>query len=723
MQTAENAPRTAKKARVPRVRPVYFNRELSWLEFNRRVLEEAMDSSHPLLEQVKFLSIFHSNLDEFFMIRVSGLKDQIASGVGERSPDGLTPREQLTVIRERVLEMRAQARHYWEKGLRPRLAEAGVQILSYDSLKKDQKAALRDYFASTVYPILTPLAVDPAHPFPHISNLSLSLAVAIRDPEKNERFARVKIPQVLPRLAAVEPSHGRGDAGPRPRRHAFVWMEELIAAHLDMLFRGMKVLASFPFHVVRDADLEIRLDEAEDLLETIEQSLARRRFGSVTQLTVAADMPAHIRGLLLQNLEIEEGDVYPDDGPLALADLMQLCELDLPHLKDPPFRPHVPPSLRPGSDLFAAIRSHDIVLHHPYDSINPVVELVRAASVDPDVLAIKMTIYRVGRNSPIVAALAEAADNGKQVSVVVELKARFDEENNIVWARALEKAGVHVVYGEIELKTHCKLLLIVRRETDGIVRYVHLGTGNYNVRTARLYTDLGLLTCDPAIAEDASALFNVLTGYSANTGYRKLLVSPGGIRQGLAERIEREISHARAGRGGHIVFKMNSLTDYRSADLLYRASQAGVMIDLIVRSACCLVPGVKGLSDTIRVVSIVGRFLEHHRIYYFRNGGEEEVWLGSADMMQRNLDSRVETLFPIEDPRLKGWLIRSVLLPHLRDNVKARELQSDGTYVRVCPGPNEPPFEVQRWFLEQDVEPGVKPPQEGRTRPLARVGD
>jgi polyphosphate kinase len=692
------------------MRKRYFNRELSWLEFNQRVLEEAMDERHPLLERVKFLGIFHSNLDEFFMIRVSGLKEQVESGLVEESPDGLTAREQLALIRERAIYLSQCAWQYFQRDLRPALAQAKIQLLNYADLSKQQKASLKEYFTTTVYPVLTPLAVDPGHPFPHISNLSLSLAVVIRDQDKCERFARVKIPQVLPRLVPVEMPSRKGESAlQRSRKHAYVWMEQLVAAHLDTLFRGMKVVQSYPFRVIRDADLEIREDEAGDLLQTIEESLSRRRFGFVTQLSVGADMPEHIQQLLLHNLEIDEEDVYPGTDVLGMSELLALYDLDLPHLKDPSFRPYVPPTLRPGADLFASIRAHDILLHRPYDSFEPVVELVRAAAADPDVLAIKQTIYRVGKDSPIITALAEASDNGKQVSVMVELKARFDEEDNISWARALENAGVHVVYGDIELKTHCKVLLIVRRETDGITRYVHLSTGNYNAKTSRIYSDLCLFTCDKQLADDASALFNVLTGYSANSGYKKLLVSPGGIRSGLTERIGREIKHAKASKGGHIVFKMNSLTDFRAADALYEASQAGVKIDLVIRGSCCLVPGVEGLSENIRVVSIVGRFLEHSRIYYFQNGGQgdEEVWLGSADIMQRNLDRRVETLFPVEDARLKRWLIRDVLLPHLDDTVNSKALMPDGTYRRIMPLPGEEPYDVQESFLRRNTETPV----------------
>ncbi|MEP6754398.1 MAG: polyphosphate kinase 1 [Chthonomonadales bacterium] len=684
----------------------YFNRELSWLEFNYRVLEEAMDEGHPLLERAKFLSIFHSNMDEFFMIRVSGLKEQVESGLVEQSPDGMTAREQLSVIKERVEELMLRAQEFYQTKLQPQMAHAGIHLHNYNSLTKAQKASLREYFATTVFPVLTPLAVDPGHPFPHISNLSLSLAVVIRDSAGLERFARIKIPQVLPRLVPLDIVSGNQKKPiTRSRKFAFVWMEQLVAANLDMLFRGTKVLKSYAFQVVRDADLEIREDEAGDLLQTIEQSLARRRFGSVSQMTVAADMPEDIRELLVQNLEIEMSDVYQIDGTLGMSDLMSIYDLELPQHKDPPFRPRVPAALHTGADIFGAIRAHDIVLHHPYDSFTPVIDFLEHAANDPDVLAIKQTIYRVGKDSPILAALAKAGDNGKQVSVMLELKARFDEENNIEWARALERAGVHVVYGDIELKTHCKVLLVVRREPDGIRRYVHLSTGNYNEKTSRLYTDLSLFTCDAAIGEDVSNLFNFLTGYSSNEGYQRLMVSPGGIRKGLTQRIEREIEHATKGRGGHIVFKMNSLTDFKSAELLYRASQAGVKVDLIIRSSCCLVPGVQGMSENIRVISIVGRFLEHHRIYYFQNGGHgnEEIWLGSADMMQRNLDRRVETLFPITNVALRKSMVREVLLPHLKDNCHARTLQSDGTYTRWLPENGAKCFDVQQHFIDLSV--------------------
>ncbi|NWJ48115.1 MAG: polyphosphate kinase 1 [Chloroflexi bacterium] len=702
-----NHPITTDNHQLIEPQKAYFNREISLLEFNYRVLEEAMDETHPLLERVKFLSIFYSNIDEFYMIRVSGLKAQVEEGVTESSEDGLTPREQLLLLRDRVQVLYKLAIRYFKETLLPLLAKAGIHIYNYSELNDEQKTTLKGYFDSTVYPVLTPLAVDPAHPFPHISNLSLSLAVVIKSPDGDNKFARVKIPQVLPRLVPVDVPYDRNQPELiRGRKRGYVWLEQLVAANLDTLFTGLQVVNSYAFRVVRDADIEIRQDEAGDLLQTVEESLARRRFGSVTQLLVDAHTPDSIKSILSSNLEIESDYVYPTEGPLGLADLMSLYELEIPGLKDPPFRPRVPSSLRSGTDIFASIRAHDILLHHPYDSFTPVIDFLNAAANDPDVLAIKQTIYRVGSNSPIVEALAEASLNGKQVSVLVELKARFDEENNIEWARALEKAGVHVVYGDIELKTHCKILLVVRKEPDGIRRYVHLSTGNYNYKTARVYTDIGLFTCQPDLGADASALFNSLTGYSLNTAYRKLLVSPGGIRQGLLERINREIEHVKAGRGGQLIFKVNALTDFKLIDALYEASQAGVSIDLIIRNSCCIIPGVKGLSENIRVISIVGRFLEHHRVFYFRNGDEsaEEVWLGSADMMQRNLDRRVETTFPVEDLILKDWLIKEVLASYLKDNQKARLLLPDGAYNHIRPKSGEPAFNAQLWFLRRSQE-------------------
>ncbi len=680
----------------------YFNRETSWLEFNLRVLEEAMDTGHPLLERVKFLSIFYSNLDEFVMIRVSGLSEQAEAGGGEMSKDGLSARQQISIIRDRMVELEQLAWGVYHEDLVPALKREGVVIAAYQDLSEVQKGCLARYFETTIYPVLTPLAVDPGHPFPRISNLSLSLAVVIRDPDGLERFARVKVPPVLPRFVLIPAGRSGKNGAAMP--DTYVLLEEVVAAHLQSLFRGMEVESSFAFRVVRDADIEIREDEAGDLLQSVERSIKRRRFGSVITLHVASDMPPHIRTLLVQNLQIEASAVYDAHGPLGLSDLMMFHDLPRPELKDPPFQPYLPVEVRGEADLFERIRQRDILLHHPFDSFKPVVDLVQLASRDPDVLAIKQTIYRVGQDSPIIEALLDAAAAGKQVSVVVELKARFDEQHNIEWARVLEKAGAHVVYGDIELKTHCKVLLIVRKDPDGIRRYVHMGTGNYNDKTAKVYTDLGLLTCHPGIGEDVSALFNSLTGYSVNTGYRELLVSPGGIRDGILARIDREIEHAKAGRDARLIFKVNAITDSISADALYAASEAGVQIDLIARTSCCVRPGVPGLSENIRVRSIVGRFLEHHRIYYFQNGGDEEVWLGSADLMGRNLDKRVEILFRIEDDEQRRWLAHEMLPVYLRDTRRARAQRPDGRYERILPHEGEEPLDAQLWFLEHAAE-------------------
>ena len=684
---------------------VYFNREVSWLEFNWRVLEEAQDSSNPLLERVKFLSIFNSNQDEFFMIRVSGLKEQVESGVAEPSEDGFTPWEQLVLIRDRIEAQTKVAHDLLINTLLPQLDEAGIHIRNYDQLNKVQKDWLHQYFEREVYPVLTPLAFDPGHPFPHISNLSLNLAVVIRDPNEGDHFARVKIPGLLPRLLPIELPAELTSTGETVRQRTYVWLEQLVAANLDLLFPGVEVINSYPFRVIRDADLEIREDEAGDLLQTMQDSINRRRFGEVVYLSVENLMPDNIKTILTTNLEIEVHDVYSMDGPLGMSDLMQLYDVDLPRLKDPTFRPRVPAPLRNANNIFKILRSQDVLLHHPFDSFTPIIDFIQTAASDPEVLAIKQTIYRVGSNSPIVEALARAAINGKQVSVLVELKARFDEENNMEWARALEKAGAHVVYGRIELKTHCKIALVVRKEPDGIRRYVHLGTGNYNAKTAAMYTDLGLLTSNPDIGSDATLLFNSLTGLSVQPPYRKLLVSPNGIRRGLLEKIEREIEHAKAGRGGHIIFKVNALVDYASIDALYRASQAGVKVDLIVRGSSSLVPGIDGLSENIRLISIVGRFLEHSRIYYFRNGGDnEEVYLGSADLMQRNLDRRVETLFPLEDVYLKRYVTTLILPIYIQDTVKARLLMPNGTYSRITPEAGAKPLNAQEHLLSHATE-------------------
>ncbi len=678
----------------------YFNRELSWIEFNRRVLEEALDRQNPLLERVKFLAIFASNLDEFFMIRVSGIKQQIAAGVQKPSADGLTPSEQLLAIRRALQPILEQKRTLFFEDLLPSLRDSGIHLVHYDDLNAAQREFLRDYFEREIFPVLTPLAVDTSRPFPHISNLSLNLAVAIQDPEKGELFARVKVPEVLPRLIAIPADLCDGPEGLMGERlHYFIWIEQVIIAHVSSLFAGMEVVEAYPFRVIRNADMEIEEDEAGDLLSTIEAGVRQRRFGEVVRVTVDDAMPERICQLLLNNLKVGLIDLYPMHGPLGFSDLMTLMGLDRPDLKDPPHVPHMPSVLHDSVDIFTSIRQGDILLHHPYDSFAPIVNFIQAAADDPNVLAIKQTLYRVGSNSPIVRALMYAREQNKQVTVLVELKARFDEENNIGWARALERTGVHVVYGLVGLKTHAKLALVVRKESDGIRRYVHLGTGNYNASTARLYTDLGLLTCRPDIGADVSELFNFLTGYSRQRRYRALGVAPVTLRERLMELIEREIESHRQHGNGHLIFKVNSLVDRKMIDALYRASQAGVRIDLIVRGMCSLRPNIPDRSETIQVRSIVGRFLEHSRIYYFANNGADEVYLSSADLMERNLDQRVEQLFPLEDPRLMRQVRDTILEAYLQDNVRTRILQSDGEYIRLRPTPGEAVMDSQNCAL------------------------
>jgi len=668
---------------------LYLNRERSWIQFNTRVLAEATDERNPLLERVKFLAIFASNLDEFFMIRVSGVKQQIAAQVQKRSPDGLTPIEQIAAIRRVLLPQLKRARALFLEELVPKLAEQGICLYNLAQLNEQQRTALAAYYDQEVFPVLTPLAVDPSHPFPLISNLSLNLAVFVRDSEGEELFARVKIPEVLPRLVPLP------DCTEHPKavceaKNCFVWLEQVIMAYLPTLFPGMEVIEAYPFRVIRNADMEIEEDEADDLLQTIEQGVRQRRFGAVVQIEVDKAMPKPIRQLLLSKLKISSEDLYTVKGPLGLADLIALMKLNRPDLKESPIYPNIPHLLRGHLSIFEAIRQQDILLHHPYDSFQPIIDFIQTAADDPDVLAIKQTLYRVGNNSPIVNALMRARAQGKQVTVLVELKARFDEENNIIWARALESTGVHVVYGLLGLKTHAKLALVVRKEQSGILRYVHLGTGNYNATTARIYTDLGLLTCRPDLGADVSEVFNFLTGYSRQRDYRKLLVAPIMLRERLIQLIEREMAGQQEhGQGGRLIFKMNSLVDPQMILALYRASQAGVQIDLIIRGMCCLRPGIPGLSENIHVRSVIGPFLEHSRIYYFANGGQEEIYMGSADLMQRNLDQRVEAIFPLEDPPLRSLVLEGLLKTQLRDNLRAWVLQPDGEYVRQAPKANE----------------------------------
>jgi polyphosphate kinase len=680
-------------------RQLMFNREASWLEFNRRVLEEALDRSQPLLERLKFLAIFSTNLDEFFMIRVSGLKQQIEEGVTELSLDGLTPIAQLRLIGERLRPMLAQQMRCLKDDLLAALAAHGVVLTPYRALSDRQRRALNDYFLEKVFPVLTPQAVDPSHPFPYISNLSLNLGVMIEpgdeaggvSPATNitgPRFARVKVPPSVPRLVPVDESGAE-----------FTFLEELIAANINVLFPGMRVGEFHPFRVTRDADIEIREDEASDLLRSMEQQLRKRRFGTAVRLEVASTMPGEMVRYLASSLHLAAEDTYPIEGPLNIPDLMALYKLEKPDLKDRPMLASTPAPLRAGEPIFDVIRRQDVFVHHPYNSFSTVVDFINTAATDPDVLAIKMTLYRTGQDSPIVQALMEASEQGKQVAVLVELKARFDEENNIEWARRLERAGVHVVYGLIGLKTHCKLALVVRRESDTLRRYVHIGTGNYNPATARIYTDAGLFTSNDQIGADATDLFNYLTGFSRQSDYRRLLVAPVNMREKLTTLIEREMTNHKAGKPARIIAKINSLTDTKIVRTFYEASQQGVPIDLIVRGVCTLRPGVPGLSDTINVISIVGRFLEHSRIFYFSNGGEEDIYIGSADLMLRNLDRRVELLAPIEDARIKKHLKEEVLEVCLRDNVKARRLLVDGSYERIRADVGEEAVDTQSHFI------------------------
>jgi polyphosphate kinase len=625
--------------------------------------------------------------------------NQLESGTLETGPDGMTPAEQLDAIRVEVESLYADA-HECLKELLVELAQNGIAILGYQSLNYEQRETARLYFEETVYPVLTPLAVDPARPFPHISNLSLNLSVLVRDGEGEERFARIKVPGTLPQLIPLQKVGRRRGGAPL----VFVWIEDLIQANLAALFPGLEVIESHPFHVTRDAEMAIQELEAADLLETVEEGVRQRRFGAVVRLKVNPTMPDSLLEILMSNLEIEESEVYRVSGPLGLSRLRQLTSLDRPDLKDLPFTPAPIVRREDEEDLFAAIRRRDILLHHPFDSFTPVVDFIRLAARDPHVLAIKTTLYRVGRNSPVVEALLEANNRGKQVAVLVELKARFDEESNIEWARALESEGVHVVYGLVGLKVHGKVLLVVRQEGSVIRRYVHLSTGNYNAVTAHLYTDLGMFTSDEAIGADCTDLFNSLTGYSAKDNYRKLLVAPVNLRERLEGLIEREIEHARSGRGGRLIFKVNALVDPRIIRLLYRASQAGVDVDVIARGICCLRPGLKGVSENIRVTSIVGRFLEHSRIFYFRNGGEEEMYAGSADLMPRNINRRVEVIFPIERAPLVRLLRDKVLNVYLQDNVKARRMKADGSYERVAPKPGQKPVCAQEVLLRSRAQ-------------------
>jgi polyphosphate kinase len=680
---------------------LYMNRELSLLEFQKRVLEEARDPQNKLLERVKFLSIVSSNLDEFFMVRVAAMKQKLEKGSLDLSIDGKTVAEQLVPVRSGVDQLMREIYHCFQTQLLPGLEEHGIVIADYSSLDGRERAAVDRYYIETVYPVLTPLAVDPGRPFPHISNLSLNLAIVLRDTDGRKHFARVKVPEALPQLVTV-PAPQTRRSGKSARKAIqplkFVWIEQVISANLKSLFPGLEIVESHPFHVTRDAEVAIQELESDDLLESVEEAVWRRRFRQTVRLQADLKISDGILDILIENLEITPDEVSRISGPLDLSRLRQLPSLDRPELRDEAFEPWIPPdfSAHAEEDMFAVIRAGDRVMHHPYQSFQPVVDLLQKAAHDPDVLAIKMTLYRTGRNSPIVQALLEAIENGKQVAVLVELKARFDEESNIEWARALEREGVHVVYGLVGLKVHCKVALIVRREHDGIRRYLHLGTGNYNATTARLYTDLSLFTANADLGADATDLFNYLTGYSHKSDFRKLLVAPVTLRERMTALIRREMEH---GSRGRLIFKMNALEDRAMVRLLCEASCAGVRIDLIIRGLCCLRPGIPGVSENIKVRSIVGRFLEHSRLYYFENGGAEELYMGSADLMPRNLDRRVELLFPIMDPSIVSRLRDSILAKCLEDNRKAWIGKPEGTY-ELASHKGAKSVDSQAWFIQ-----------------------
>lgn len=662
-----------------------INRELSWLAFNSRVLDQAGDPRWPILERLKFLAIYGSNLDEFFMIRVSGLREQLESKIDVESPDGLSTSRQLAKIRQTVRAQQRICARLWTDQLLPALSGAGIHLLTWDNLSPEQQAFARETFREKVFPVLTPLAVDPAHPFPFLSNLSLSLGVEAEDPETGERrFARVKVPESLTRFIQLPTSEQEPPRSSDARRD-YIALENLIAANLDQLFSGMSILGCHVLRVTRDMDLEILDDEAEDLMSVVDREIRKRRFGAAVRLEASPDLPVHIRRLLLEKLEIEEDDLYESHALLGLPGLFTIASLPDSSLRDPAFVPHRVPELD-GQDPFDAIRTGDLLLHHPYESFAPVLDFLSTAADDPNVLAIKMTLYRAGANAEAVGTLIRAAENGKQVAVSIELKARFDEANNITWARALERAGVHVFYGIAGLKTHGKVILVVRREPDGLRRYVHLGTGNYNASTAKLYTDFGLFTTDPEIGADASELFNALSGFSRPGRHRKLVVAPLELRETFIRKIDRQIERARSGGPSRIFAKMNSLVDPSIIQKLYQASQAGVPIELCIRGVCCLRPGMPGVSESIRVRSVIGRFLEHERVFIFGPPGDEEFFLSSADWMPRNLDRRVELLFPVENERLRQRIRSECVAPLDGAAIRVYQMTASGEYQRLPEG-------------------------------------
>jgi polyphosphate kinase len=681
---------------------LYFNRELSWLAFNDRVLNEAA-ASWPLLERLKFLAIFFSNLDEFFMIRVSALHQQVAAGDIDKSPDGLLPREQLMMIRAAVRAQTDRAAKLLAEDLLPQLDANNVRIHTWASLDSKSREAARQYFREMVFPVLTPLVVDPVHPFPFLSNLSLSLAIEVLDPETRvARFARVKVPEILPRFVPLEDLGESLETGSADiaSKMSFVPMEDLIHANLRDLFPGMEILDCHPFRVTRDMDIEILKDEADDLVSVISRELRRRKFGAVVRLELTPDVPERVRQLLVEKLEINQDDVYEFPGPLGASSLFAIAELPRPDLRETALTPVQPPQFGQHTDIFSTIASGDHLIHLPYESFTPVQDLVRQASEDRGVLAIKMTLYRIGSNPDLIRSLITAAESGKQVAVCIEIKARFEEESNIAWAEALEHAGVHVFYGAQGLKTHAKVLLVVRREGGRIKRYVHMSTGNYNATTARIYTDLGLFTADPEIGEDVSELFNHLSGFSHQGKYRKLEAGPRTLVHRIIEKIEEQSELARAGKAARIFAKMNSLVDIDAITALYRASQAGVEVYLCVRGICCLRPGVSGVSENIRVFSVVGRFLEHNRVFIFGHEGKEEIYLSSADWMPRNFYNRVELMFPLTSQELRERIYRDIVAPLMTDNCRAYELGADGTYSRRTTLPGETRRDAQEIVMD-----------------------
>ena len=671
---------------------LFINRELSWLEFNQRVLMQVQGDRHPALERVKFVSIVATNLDEFFMVRVATLLRKFRNGVEDTSPDGLTTEQQLDAIRARANRMMVDLERCWSDVLRPLLADESVRILERRDYTPAVARYLRDYYTRNVHPVLTPLAFDPGHPFPFISNLSMNLAVVVEHNGRT-RFARVKLPDVLPRFVPLP-----AEVAERPGE-SFAFLEDVVRLNVDSLFPGAAVRGTHLFRIVRDTDMVIQEDEADDLLESVDRTLKELRYGDLSQLLVESSMPPRVLNILMENFAIEEHVVARTSGRMGYGDWSALARLHRPRLKDPPFSPHVLWSNEDGDAIFDAVRERDHLVHHPFESFSAVEAFLRAGVNDPHVIAIKLTLYRIGPNSPLVDLLIQAADAGKQVAVLVELKARFDERNNIEWAHRLESAGVHVVYGLMNLKTHCKLCLVVRKEVDGIVRYAHVGTGNYNRVTSQIYTDFGLFTARPAVLDEVTEVFNYLTGYSNKRDYQELLVAPHHLRRAFTALVEREAEHARHGRPAGIVIKNNSVADPEMIRVLYRASQAGVRMDLIVRGVCCLRPGIPGVSDTIRVRSIVGRFLEHSRLYYFENGGQPEALIGSADLMERNLDRRVEALCHVRDPDLRSHLHDVVLETMLGDTDRAMELQTDGSYLPIRTKPGARPVNAQEKLL------------------------